>query len=248
MKPHSLIDLYVPASVGSPEEVAEAAARAHLDAVVYVAHHADELPDPEVVAALAARSDLPRLHPAVAALGNGYRFVVLLPEWDSEAVYDALEVLDSPEAIQATVAQAGGCALPVSPRQAPDGEVMRSAPRLAEAPPVGVVCVVDGGSALGRDLDVEDTASGGRRVLGGSGPFASLETVGRFASVLPAPADDLVAVIAALAKGLGAAVELLAPTEGKKRKRKRRRNRKRGPRQDGGGAPPVADSGSEAKG
>ena len=248
MDPHALIDLYVPASTGSLEEAARAAAAGRVDAIVYVADSPEELPDPDEVAAVAEAEGTVPVHLGTVALGPGYRFLVLLPADASEAVHGALEVLDDPVAVQAAVAEAGGCAVPVSPRQDPDGEVMRTRARLAKAPPVGVVAVVAGGSSLGRDLDVEDASAAGRRILGGTGPFGDLQAVGRFASVLPADPNDLDSIVDALNKGLGAAVELLAPRSGEgggqKRKRKRKRNRRRRGKGSGG----ENQGGSHAKG
>lgn len=231
------------------QEAAEAARRARIDAFVYVVDSPEEMPTAEELAALRERGDMPAAHPALLTLGNGYRYAVLLPSdngTSSDAIHGALEVLDDGVAIQSMVGEAGGCAIPVCPRQAPDGEVMRGTPRLAPDRPVGVVAVVQGGSNLGRDLDVEDAAAGGRRVLGGTGPFGTLEQVGRFATVLPADPGQVESIIGALVKGLGAAVELLESRDGgSKRKRKRKRNRKRsrGGGADGGPAPGASPRG-----
>ena len=244
MHRHSLIDLYVPGTGVALEEAAEAAGRARIDALVYVVDSSEEMPTPEELAALRAREELPALHPALLTLGNGYRYAVLLPNGASEAIHGALEVLDDAVAIQNTVSESGGCAIPVCPRQAPDGEVMRRTPRLAPTPPVGVLAVVRGGSTLGRDLDIEDAASGGRRVLGGTGPFGTIGEVGRYATVLPADPTDVESIIGALSKGLGAAVELLDSRNGGGGKRKRNRNRNR-KRKRGGGGP---EGGAPAQG
>ncbi|MGM0574193.1 MAG: hypothetical protein ACQEXJ_00470 [Myxococcota bacterium] len=207
MSQYSLVDLYVPASAGSPEEVAEAAANAGLDALVYVAHTWEELPDEEEIAALAERRDRPTVHPALVSLGLGWRFALLLPEWGNETVYNAVEALATPDAIQTTVTEAGGCALPVSPRQSPDGEVMREGPILADEPPIGVVAQVAGGSELGRDLDTEDAGAAGRRILGATGPFGKLRDVGTFMTFLPGDGRDVDNLVDVINRGFGVAVE-----------------------------------------
>lgn len=248
MSRYSLVDPYVPATAGPPGEVAQAAARAGIDALVYVAYGWDELPDEEAIAELARRDDRPTVHPAMVAFGPGYRFAVLLPDWQNEAVYNALETLASPAGIQAAVTEAGGCALPTCPRQTLDGEVMRRTPPLAPEPHVGVVAQVVGASELGRDLDTEDAGAAGRRVLGASGPFAGLGDLGTFMTLVPGDARDVEVLVEALNRGLGLAVEISdddgdrpgqSGGEGGGRKGKgRRRRRRRG----GRGKKPGASS------
>ena len=103
-------------------------------------------------------------------------------------------------------------------------------------------------SILARDLAFEDAALEGRRPLGGTGPMGGLETVGRYATLLPINPADRSALIAALNAGLGICVERAdKPGEGqeappKKRRRRRRRHRGRKNR-DGDG-----DAGSDGAG
>ena len=159
-----LIDLYFPATAASAEDVARAAFEQGIDAVIYAVQSVDELPDPDAIAAIAAADDMAVIHPAIVALGHGYRFSLLVSDWADSSIYGVLEVLDNPQIIQATLAEHGGCALPVCPRQTPDGEVIRTLPPHFHDSHVGTVAWVSNGCLLGRHLDIEDALRCGPRV------------------------------------------------------------------------------------
>lgn len=252
MRAHVLVDLFVPARLGSPRELQFAAAKAGLDAIVRVADDPDELPTSEELSEL--DPDGPAVLTATCVVGPGFRFACLLPA-DQTTSLESLEATGDAGLIQATVAELGGLALPVTPRQGPTGSVSRQAPLLG-GPRVGVVALTIPGSRLGRDLDLEDTVIAERPILGGSGPFATLEEVGRYASLVavavsgvlgseeapvPVPREVTIGGLAsALASGRGFAVELAVkrpqlwlpdPSEGREegdeprgdRRRRRRR-------------------------
>ena len=96
-------------------------------------------------------------------------------------------------------------------------------------------------SMLARDLSFEDASLCGRRLLGGTGPMGDLNTVGRYATLLPIDAADRSALIGALNAGLGFGVERGdapgtkrdAPPKKRRRRRRRRRGRSQG-EEDGG--------------
>lgn len=243
MEEQALVDLYFPVSQGSPEELHAAAAKAHLDAVVYVADHPDDLPDASELARL-SEGDGPAIYAACALLGPGYRVAVLVEDWEA-ANFEVLEATADLNLLLAAVQEMNGCVYAVCPHQDGQGEPVRSAARLPEQPPVGVVAMVRGGTRLGRDLDVEDAGASQRRVLGATGPFGELKDVGRFATMLPGGDQGVATLIARLNEGYGVAVEI---TAGATRatddgtgdgKGKRKRRRRRGPKRrdgEGGGA------------
>lgn len=205
-RPFALVDLYFPAHAAPAAEVLAAADAAGLDALVLVAEQLSELPSAAELAELAERGRC-RLHVACAVSGPGFRFMLVTARGFDGLSLEAIESSGDPKVIHAAAQALGGAAIPVSPRQASSGEVARQVPPLpTEA--IGVVALVAAGSRLGRDLDLEDASIAERRILGASGPFATVAELGRYATLVPAPASDLAAIIGALQRGLGFAVEL----------------------------------------
>lgn len=233
MKTHALIDLFYPAGEASLADVSATARERGLDGVIYVASASEELPEPDEVAELNA-GDGARIIPGYCITGPGYRFVVILPEWD-DAPYDALEAAGDIELVVTGVTELGGAALAVCPHLGSDGEVLRHITR-ARNNGAGVVSMTACGTQLARDLDIEEATVAGRRILGGTGPGGDLDYLGRFSTLVPAAPDDLAAIIARLVEGYGVAVEQLnrkaaapdggAPHPKKKRRRRRRRRSK----------------------
>jgi len=218
--------------LGAPREVAEAAAKAGLQSVVYVADGAASLPDEATIKDIASDPSLATLHPGVAVRGPGFGFVILVENWSDSPLLAALDGMSQPEAIERAAHEAGGCAIPVSPRQGPDGEVFRQVVAPSGASRVGTVAYVAGGTYMGRDLDVEDTAAAKRRVLAGTGPYGTREDLGRFATLFPVMPGDLAALINALNNGLGLSLELgdsgnAPPKPEKTRRRRRKRSGRR---------------------
>lgn len=238
-----LIDLYVPARLGSPVELQFVARKAGLDAIIRVAEDSSEQASAEELAALDPLG--PAVLPAVAVVGPGFRFVCLLPGGGPDL--ESLEATGDARLVQTAVAGLGGIALPCAPRRGPAGTVARTSWDRVPGTRVGVVALTVAGSLLGRDLDLEDTVIAEKAVLGGSGPFAS--HIGRYATFLPAKPPEprpvgAADVVEALARGLGFAVEMQPrgqevvieppdPQEGreeggegehKRRRRRRRRN------------------------
>ena len=80
---------------------------------------------------------------------------------------------------------------------------------MAPIPEIGIVTMLSGGSALGRDLDVEHAGRNGRKILGGTGPFGDISAYGKFSTLLPANASDCRDIIRCLNTGFGFAVEVL---------------------------------------
>lgn len=265
MTPNSLIDLYFPMHAAEPERLVEAARGAGIDAVVVVADTPDELPDDDEVTRLNAAGG-PQIHRAVAVGGEGFRVALLLAGGFDAAPFDAIEAAGDPTLIQAAVHELRGCAIPICPRQTVEGGVVRRTAALPAEPAVGVVAMVAGGNHMGRDLDVEDAAIAGRRVLSATGPFGKLADFGRYATLLPAAADDPAAIIRSLNQGYGVGIELVTPPpddeapnprghggkgrgsrgeapnkggegEGAKPHKRRRRRRRRGKGGDKGSAP-----------
>jgi hypothetical protein len=233
-----LIDLCCPADLGDPHEIADTAAKAGLQSVVYVVDGAAALPDVETIEAIAADPALATLHPAVSIRGAGFGYVILVENWSDSPLLPALEGMNQPAVIERAAQEAGGCALPVSPRQGPDGEVFRDVIAPSDVSSVGTVAYVAGGTCLGRDLDVEDVAAARRRVLAGTGPYGSRADLGRFATLFQVEPDDLSGLINALNCGLGLSLELgqeaIAPPEPEQKPRKRRRRSGRRRNKDAG--------------
>ncbi|MBL8786600.1 MAG: hypothetical protein JNJ59_16975 [Deltaproteobacteria bacterium] len=249
---HTLVDLYVPARLGPAEALQKRAAEVGLDAIVVVAEEAFELPNAEAMAAISP--DGPRVLTATMVSGPGYRFIVFLPP-GHEVNLESIEATGDARLVQAAVAELGGLALAVAPRQAQGGEVARATPQLAPEPKP-VIVLAKAGSHLGRDLDLEDAAIAERPIYGASGPFAQLEDVGHYATLLPVDAKDGdlalfgQRIVQAIAKARGFAVELVPkrsqrpalpdPREGRndeqddgQRKRRRRRGKGKGPASEG---------------
>ena len=237
-----LIDLCCPADLGTPGEIALAGAKAGLDALIYTVDGSASLPDRDLIAEIAEDPSLATLHPAVAVRGQGYGYAVLVPNWSDSPLLAALESMSDPALIEHAARDAGGCAIPVSPRQGADGEVFREVAKLTDVSNVGSVVSVAGGSILARDLDLEDCALARRRVLAGTGPYGALENLGHYATLLPVAPGDVEALINALGQGLGLALELgttSAPPQPKKKRRRRKRSgrrRTRGGESNGDGA------------
>lgn len=265
-----LTDLYVPARLGSPRELQIAAEEAGLDALVRVAEDPLEAPTDDELAECDPNG--PLIVPATGVSGPGFRFACIFPPAPSDQggaasgstggdgaaapSLESLEATGDPRLVQATVASLGGVALPIAPRQGPTGSVSRQPPALDPGGRVGVVALTIAASRLGRDLDLEDTVIAERPVLGGSGPFATLDELGRYASLLPVKARGgdgalaarvpAMALLDALARGRGFAVELGSrrpqlpgpdpnegrddgePTRTKRRRRRKRSNKPQG--------------------
>jgi len=239
MTPNILIDLYFPAHTASLEEVGRAAHEAGLDAVVLVGEDPEELPEQEELERYNADHDL-QVHTACVIAGPGYRAALFVDGNLEDVNLDAIEAAGDFALIQAALDELDGCALPICPRQGAEGVVHRQVVPLPPRTPVGVVALVTGGSRLGRDLDIEDAGADNRRILGATGPFGRLGDLGLYATLLPAPADDISAIITALNKGLGVGVELggrddRASRSSKPPEKKRRRRRTRRKRSKGGG-------------
>lgn len=219
-RPHALVDLYVPARLGAPDELQARARSAGLDVIVLVAEDAFELPNLESVLAVNANGG-PRVLVAPMIEGPGYRFVLFLPP--GEINLESIESAGDARVVQKAVTELGGLALAVSPRQGQAGHVSRVAPPQPEGPQ-GVVVLTLPGSRLGRDLDMEDAAVTERPILGASGPFAALADIGRYATLLPIDSvgDDLGVlsgrIAGALRSGRGIAVEIM-PRAGQERPR-----------------------------
>jgi hypothetical protein len=240
MNPSSLVDLYVPGNVGPFEEVAEAAARAGLDAVVWVAESPEALPP--AAAAAHERGDRAAVHGALVLEGPGYRMLVLAARARLLKFATTAGALGSPADIADAARLAGGVALAVSPRQGAGGAVCREPAALPGSCVAGMVVQVCENTHFGRDLDLEDAGALGRRILGGTGPFGGFDDVGRYASYVPGDARDVEELVALLARGTGVAVEIggrapasPAESEPPRASGRRRRRRPRGPREGGGG-------------
>ena len=230
MVSYVLIDLCFPGALADAQRLAQRAAEVGLQSVVYVCDGVGALPDQATIDAIAADSTLATLHPAVMVRGAGYAYVILVEDWTNSPLLAALPSIEDPRAIEQATLEAGGCALPVSPRQGPDGEVYRVVTLPSEGVSVGTVAQVAGGTILARDLDVEDAAMARRRILAGTGPYGSFEDLGRFATLFQIPPRDIKALIGALNGGLGLALETLGeggPAPKKKRRRRNRRPRRR---------------------
>ena len=263
MRSLALVDLYFPAHAAPLADIQAAATTAGLDGIFVVAESSDEAPSADELAAVNALGGA-RVHVAHVVTGAGFRLLVLPPPSGLSGVgLDALEAATDERMVFAMLAELGAVAVSVAPRQGEHGTVARRVAHpsddlgpgaKASKPGVGVVALVTGGSRLGRDLDIEDTALHGRRILGATGPFGQLADLGRYASLVPGHADSLASLVDGLRAGLGMAIELgprrgakshhTAPVEpdegrddGPPQKRGRRR-RRRGPRP--GGAPDAA--------
>jgi hypothetical protein len=244
-----LIDLCCPADLGAPHEIAEAAATAGLQSVIYVVDDAAELPDIETIEAIASDPKLATLYPGVATRGPGFGYVILIENWSDSPLLAALDGMNDPNVIERAAHDAGGCAIPVSPRQGPDGEVFRSVTAPSDVSRIGTVAYVAGGTYLGRDLDVEDTAAARRRVLAGTGPYGARDDLGRFATLFQVMPGDLTGLINALKSGLGLSLELggthsAPPPEKTKRRRRRKRSGRRRNQNNDGEQEETSDSGS----
>jgi hypothetical protein len=225
MRKNTLIDLYLPAVCGSPEEVVDAATNVGLDAVIYVCDFPDELPDPDELAELNGRGGC-QLYPAFVFMGGGYRAMVIFEETVAES-YDILEATGSYAILEATATELGGVVVPVSPHLDVDGEVIREVTVALGQTKVGVVALTSGPSSLARHLDVEDTLVRQVRVLGATGPFGTLDNIGKYATLLPGVDEGATFVVRSLRAGLGVAVEQSSPQEERQRRGRSHGNRGR---------------------
>ena len=227
-----LVDLYVRSEVGRLETLSEAAKRAGLDAAVAVFDDPMEIPDERMWSALEAGQHGAPLLKGLAFNLQDCRFVLIGRSLDDSEFLGALEALNEAEAVIKLALERGCMALPVCPRQRPSGETRRDDILPLFPRPVGVVTEVIGANFLGRDLEVEDAAVSGRKALGATGPFATQDDVGRYATLLPVRHVSTESVIKAILEGRGVAVELSKTSSGIAKKRRRRR-RSRGPRSRG---------------
>lgn len=240
----TLVDLYVPATAAPFGAVAEAAARAGLDCVVWVAEAPDGLP-PAAAATSEARGRA-ALHGALVVGGEGYRMLLLAPRAKLAKLYAQATAADSPAAISAAARAVGGVAIAVSPRQGADGTVTREPAPLDAACQAGMIVQVCQSTHFGRDLDLEDAGATNRRILGATGPFGTLDNVGQYATYVPGDARDIDDLIAMLATGAGVAIELggrvpPAPPQGDEPPRRGSNRRRRGPRRGSSGGDGAAD-------
>jgi len=233
-----MIDLYFPSSAGSVADAQAKAAETGLDALVYVAHHPDEFPSPDE---WSDDDGQPLVLLGCSFKGAGYRMSVVVPDWE-DANYDVLEATDDLNLLVTAVSEMGGAAYAVCPHQTDEGEVVRQAARLPEGTSAGVVALVADAKALARDLDIEQAARAERRVFGGTGPFGSLDDLGRYATFVSAESLDAAGFIAAINAGHGVAAEIghhkdsphKGGGQGGDKKKRRRRRRKRGRGGNGG--------------
>ena len=234
MRQQCLIDLYVHASTGTVEEIADVASNEGLDAVCYVVDSIDEFPDQEEIGTVNERGRAV-VYPGLGVQSGGSRWMILVPEWDG-APMEVFETVDDVQLLADAVNELGGVMVPICPRQMPEQEALADVGALPEDHLVGWVSMVVKGSQLGRHLDIEEAAIVGRRILGATGPFGRVDDMGRFATLLPAESSSLASVTAALNEGLGVCVELRsAPEPKKQKKRGRRRRRPRRKRPQGSG-------------
>jgi hypothetical protein len=220
MRSTSLIDLFVPTLDG--HEASVATAMAGLDAGVLVFSSVEALAD------FTSEGPTP-MHGALGIPVAGGTAMVLLPSCDHEA-HGALMELDTMEDVARAAQEAGGCAILAGGRLCPEGHATTE-PSAAGGVPAQLVHMW-WPSILARDLAFEDAALADRRPIGGSGPAASLNGVGRFATLLPIQGGDRAGLIHALNKGLGFAVERSrsadeSPQDEQPTKRKRRRRRRK---------------------
>ena len=231
MRRYGLVDLYVPVSFGTPAEVADAATNSGLNAVVYVAQMEEECPDPDEIAEVNAQ-DGATLIPAISLMSTGGRLLVLTPECDP-STYELLDTVGDLGLLQDAVTEMGGTVVAVAPYLDADGEVSRHMQAIPDRIESGIVSMIVAGRHLARQLEIEDAAILGRRVLGATGPFGSLDRLGRFASFLPLD-EGVEGMIASLNRGEGVSVELWTPkpkrrpqSSDKRRRRRPRRGKKR---------------------
>ncbi len=243
-----LVDPYVTYDPATFEVAIHHAQQARLDAVVLVGPAFEEAPDPEALTALGEEVGV--------ALYWGREFEVdgvrMLSIETPEHIAAELDLGSGIEALLKTVEARGGKLLPVTPRQLDATSVARER-RLPADPALPVVVgLVDGGTRLGRDLELEDAGECQRRVIAGTGPFSDASRVGRFATLLRADPLSRASVLAQLTSGAGIAVELTvdapaAPTVAKK-KRRRRRKRKPARAESGGETADAAKGDAPATG
>lgn len=239
MSQGTLVDLYVSAAVGSTTEAWQAAMEAGLDGLVYVVDHADD-----VSAVLEAASQLEKEGPTRLMAGlslrssEGLRLVALAPQ---EPRGPAPTSGATASEIQAQSIAWGGFVLPVCPRHDDDGYPLQEAPAATVTAP-GWVVLTPQGSLLGRDLALENCVGGGHIILGATGPFGSLEDIGRISTWLAADPQRPATWLEALSLGASIAVERERQEERKQKadqanaggpkKKRRRKRRKRRPEED----------------
>ena len=229
MRRYGLVDLYVPVSFGTPAEVADAATNSGLHAVIYVAQMEEECPDPDEIAEVNAQGGA-TIIPAISLMSTGGRLLVITPECEP-STYELLDTVGDLGLLQDAVTEMGGTLVAVAPYLDADGEVSRHMQAIPDRMETGVVSMVVAGRHLARQLEIEDAAILGRRILGATGPFGSLDRLGRFATFLPTD-EGVEGIIASLNRGEGVSIELWTPkrrtqSSDKRRRRRPRRGRKR---------------------
>jgi hypothetical protein len=225
MRKQSLIDLYVPSSCGTVDEIADIASNEGLDAVCYVVSTTEDFPESDEVASANERGRA-NVIPALKVEGAGYRWLILVPSWD-EAPMEALESTVDPQILSDAVEELGGVMIPICPHQTESQGVVASIMAFPQDHRVGLVSMVANGSRLGRHLDVEEASLTHRRVLGGTGPFGQVDDMGRYATLVPSAVASETGIARALNQGLGVAVEMRHVPEPSKQPKKRGSGRRR---------------------
>jgi hypothetical protein len=213
----SLVDLYVPAHLASPDALCARAAAVGLDALVLACEPADPTPDAAALAALSARHGVAVHIGRVLSPDESFRLVLLGAESVNPDLLTALEALGDPGQVRAAARELGRTSptfacYRVGLRARPDLGVNPAPVPLSASDAGGVAVLLSGTSRLARDLDCEALGEAHVPILGASGPFAELDGLGRFATALPMRPSDATALARHLQAGTGFAVELLTPT------------------------------------
>ena len=222
MAVNSLIDLFVPTL--DAHDASVSVAMSGLDCGVLAFSDLSALEEFE-------SSGPTPMHGGLQLVVEDTTVLILLPTCKM-ADYAPLLDLDGLEAVMEAVRQKNGCTIVAGGHMVGDDVVASPIPTLTGR--AGRLVHMVWRSLLARDLSFEDAALTGLRFLGGTGPQGSLETVGRYATLLPVEPGDRGALICALNGGLGIGVEraLDAQTsqdQGPTTKKKRRRRRRKGP-------------------
>jgi len=225
MRKQSLIDLYVPSSFGTVDEIADIASNEGLDAVCYVVGTTEDFPEVDEVASANERGRA-NVIPTLKVEGMGYRWLILVPNWD-DAPMEALESTEDPQILRDAVDELGGAMIPICPHQTESQGVVPSIMAFPKDHRVGLVSMVANGSRLGRHLDIEEASLTHRRILGATGPFGHVDDMGRYATLVPSSLASETGIARALNQGLGVAVEMRHAPEQPKKPKKRGRGRRR---------------------